>query len=69
MLADLLLAGTATTNGTLNYAILFLLFKMEIQEKCQQEIDSIVPKHLTPSLDDIEKHTQRKEKQFYLLIY
>ncbi len=55
MLADLLLVGTATTNGTLNYGLLYLLLNPDVQQKCQEEIDSIVPKHLTPTLDDIEK--------------
>ncbi len=56
MLADLLMVGTATTSGTLNYCLLYLLLNPVIQQKCQQEIDGIVPKHLTPTLDDIKKY-------------
>lgn len=55
MLADLLQTGTATTNGTLNYGLLFLTLNQDVQKKCQQEIDAIVPKHLTPTIEDIEK--------------
>lgn len=55
MLADLLQTGSTTTNGTLNYALLYLILNPEIQRKCQQDIDAIVPRHLTPTLEDIEK--------------
>ncbi len=55
MLADLLQTGTATTNGTLNYGLLFLTLNSDVQKKCQKEIDAIVPKHLTPTVEDIEK--------------
>lgn len=56
MLADLFTAGTTTTNGTLNYGILFLTLNPEIQEKCQKEIDDIVPRHLSPTMEDVEKY-------------
>lgn len=55
MLADLLQTGSTTTNGTLNYGLLYLLLNPDIQKKCQREIDSIVPTHLTPTLEDIER--------------
>lgn len=55
MLADLITAGSTTTNGTLNYGLLFLTLNPEIQKRCQKEIDAVVPRHLTPTMDDIEK--------------
>ncbi|ODM90561.1 Methyl farnesoate epoxidase [Orchesella cincta] len=55
MLADLLMVGSLTLNATLNYGILFLTLNPEIQKKCQNEIDSIVPRHNAPTVDDIEK--------------
>ncbi|CAL8148197.1 unnamed protein product [Orchesella dallaii] len=55
MLADLLQTGTTTTNGTMNYGVLFLTLNPKIQEKCQKEIDSVVSRHLSPTLEDIEK--------------
>lgn len=56
MLADLLQTGSTTTNGTLNYGLLFLILNPEIQKKCQMEIDAVVPRHLNPTLEDIEKY-------------
>lgn len=56
MLADLLQTGSTTTNGTLNYGLLYLLLNPEIQRKCQAEIDATIPRHLTPTLEDIEKY-------------
>ncbi|ODM88974.1 Cytochrome P450 1A1 [Orchesella cincta] len=55
MLSDLLQTGTTTTNGTLNYGLLFLTLNPDIQKKCQADIDAIVLKHLTPTLEDVEK--------------
>ncbi|CAL8124636.1 unnamed protein product [Orchesella dallaii] len=55
MLADLLQTGSTTTNGTLNYGLLFLTLNPEVQRKCQEEIDRVVPQHLIPSVEDIER--------------
>jgi len=56
MLADLLMVGSLTLNATLNYGVLFLTLNPEIQKKCQDEIDSIVPRHMPPTVDDIERY-------------
>jgi cytochrome P450 len=55
MIEDFMQTGSTTTNGTLNYALLFLTLNPSVQKKCQEEIDSIVPRNLVPTLDDIEK--------------
>lgn len=55
MIADLLLVGSLTLNATLNYGVLFATLNPEIQKKCQDEIDSIVPRYMAPTIDDIEK--------------
>lgn len=55
MIADLLLVGSLTLNATLNYGVLFLTLHPEIQKKCQAEIDAIVPRHMKPTVDDVEK--------------
>ncbi len=56
------MAGTSTTNGPLNYCILYLLLNPVIQPKCQQEIGASVPKHLTSTMDNIEKYKIVQEK-------
>lgn len=55
MIADLLLVGSLTLNATLNYAVLFLTLNPEIQKKCQQEMDSVVARHMVPTVDDVDK--------------
>ncbi|CAL8148191.1 unnamed protein product [Orchesella dallaii] len=55
MLADLLQTGTTTTNATLNYGLWFLSLNPKIQKNCQAEIDSVVARHLSPTIEDIEK--------------
>lgn len=55
MIVDLLLVGTLTVNATLNYGILFLTLNPDIQKKLQNEIDSVVPRHMVPTVDDVEK--------------
>ncbi|CAL8109453.1 unnamed protein product [Orchesella dallaii] len=55
MVADLLMVGSLTLNATLNYGILFLTLNPEIQKKCQDEIDAIVPRNIAPTVDDVEK--------------
>lgn len=55
MIVDLLLVGSLTLNATLSYAILFLTIHPEIQQKCQNEIDSVVPRNMVPTVDDFEK--------------
>jgi hypothetical protein len=56
MIEDFMQTGSTTSVGTLNYGVLFLTLNPQVQAKCQAEIDSIVPKHLVPTLDDIEKY-------------
>jgi len=55
MIEDFMQTGSTTTNGTLNYALLFLTLHPEVQKRCQEEIDFHVPCGLIPTLDDIEK--------------
>ncbi|KAJ8021152.1 Cytochrome P450 2J5 [Holothuria leucospilota] len=39
---DLFVAGTETTTSTLSFAILFLTTHLQVQEKCQQELDLFI---------------------------
>lgn len=55
MLEDLLQTGSATTNGTLNYGLLFLTLNPAIQNRCREEIRQHVPRHSLPTPEDIEK--------------
>jgi cytochrome P450 len=56
MIEDFMQTGSTTTIGTLNFALLFLTMNPSVQKKCQDEIDSLVSRHLVPTLDEIEKY-------------
>uniref|UniRef100_A0A1A7Z087 Cytochrome P450, family 2, subfamily J, polypeptide 2 n=1 Tax=Iconisemion striatum TaxID=60296 RepID=A0A1A7Z087_9TELE len=49
---DLFLAGTETTSTTLLWALVFLIQHPEIQEKVQEEIDSVIGLTRLPSMAD-----------------
>jgi len=56
MIEDLMQTGTTTSTATLNYALLYMILNPEKMKRCQQEIDTIVPRHLVPTLADFEKY-------------
>uniref|UniRef100_A0A4W6CSW2 Cytochrome P450, family 2, subfamily Y, polypeptide 3 n=1 Tax=Lates calcarifer TaxID=8187 RepID=A0A4W6CSW2_LATCA len=49
---NLFLAGTETTSSTIRYALSVLIKYPHIQEKMQQEIDSVIGKHRCPNMED-----------------
>lgn len=51
VLLDLFAAGVETTSTTLLWIFLLLALHPEIQEKIQQEIDSVVSRNEMPSLE------------------
>ncbi|XP_078676264.1 cytochrome P450 2D20-like [Branchiostoma floridae x Branchiostoma belcheri] len=48
---QLFLAGTDTTANTLHWAVLFMILHPDIQQKVQQEIDSVLGPDQDPSMD------------------
>lgn len=52
---DMFMAGSETTNNTMSFCFLYLILNPEIQQKAQEEIDFIVGKNRTPTLDDRPK--------------
>ncbi|KAL2090765.1 hypothetical protein ACEWY4_013028 [Coilia grayii] len=52
MLLDLLFAGTDTTSNTIRAAVLYLMAYPDIQERCHQEIDSVLNGKEAPSFED-----------------
>ena len=54
---DLVGAATETITSTLLWAIVLLANHREVQERLQREVDSVVPRHRLPSLDDMSKMT------------
>ncbi|XP_054429921.1 cytochrome P450 2J2 [Pteronotus mesoamericanus] len=51
---DLFLAGTETTSTTLRWALLYMAFYPEIQEKVQAEIDGVLGQSQVPSMTSRE---------------
>lgn len=49
---DLILAGTETTSGQLNFSLILLANNPDIQSRLQQEMDSVVSRDRLPSLED-----------------
>lgn len=52
---DMFMAGSETTNNTMGFCFLYLILNPEIQKKAQDEIDAVIGKHRTPTLDDRPK--------------
>lgn len=52
MLLDLLFAGTDTTSNTIRAAVLYLMAYPDMQERCQQEIDSVLDGKEAVSFED-----------------
>ncbi|CAH1266085.1 CYP2D6 [Branchiostoma lanceolatum] len=51
MVRQLFLAGTDTTATTLHWAVLFMILHPDIQQKVQQEIDSVLGPNQVPSME------------------
>lgn len=49
---DFFIAGSQTTSNTVNFALLNLLLRPDIQEKVQKEIDAMLPNGRLPTLAD-----------------
>lgn len=52
---DMFMAGSETTNNTMGFCFLYLILNPEIQKKAQDEIDAVIGKTRTPTLDDRPK--------------
>ena len=51
-LMDLFIAGSETTSTTLTWAVLYMVRHQEVQQKVQQELDTVVGRYKIPSLAD-----------------
>ncbi|KAM6303648.1 cytochrome P450 2D6 [Podargus strigoides] len=50
--ADLFTAGSETTSTTLRWAVLYMLLHPEIQSKVQAEIDTVIGRERSPTMED-----------------
>ena len=53
---DLFIAGSETTNKTLEFMFLYLLLYPEVQKKAQEEIDTVIGRERYPALSDKTKY-------------
>lgn len=49
---DLFIAGSETTSKTINFAFLYMVRDMHVQEKVHEEIDRVIGRDRLPNLDD-----------------
>ena len=61
---DLYLAGSETTGGLMSYFFLYVTLYPEIQRKIQLEIDDVIHRGSSPSLDHVEQY---KTEFFHIL--
>lgn len=52
---DMFVAGSETTNKSINFMFLHMVRNQDIQEKARQEIDNVVSRNRLPTLDDRAK--------------
>lgn len=52
---DMFMAGSETTSNTLSFGFLYLILNPSVQRKAQEEIDRVVGKDRSPSLNDRPK--------------
>ena len=52
---DILFAGTGTTSGALEFAMLYLVLKPEVQDKLQQEIYKVIGHQRRPDYTDKDR--------------
>ncbi|NXF36884.1 CP2DH protein, partial [Nyctibius bracteatus] len=50
--ADLFIAGSETTSTTLRWAVLYMLLHPQIQSKVQAEIDKVIGRERSPTMED-----------------
>jgi cytochrome P450 len=52
VVGDMFAAGAGASSETINWAILYLSTRSDVQGKLQSEIDSVIGKNRLPSLSD-----------------
>jgi cytochrome P450 len=63
LLADLFMAGSETTSGTISFCLLRLVLSPDVQRRAQEQIDKVVGRSRLPSLADRQKYV--KLRQFF----
>ena len=52
-MSDMFMAGTETTSTTLKWTVMFLILHQDVQEKCRQEICSVIGKSVRVKMSDL----------------
>ena len=52
IMVDLFLAGTETTSTLLNWTLLYLSKRKDVQQRCHEEIDKVIRSNRLPTLED-----------------